>query len=360
MLPEVLESFAGRPSTQEAYGALCAAGVSRVAAALPPRIVEECGTHGTQRGRVGVQIVGNRVLLTLGGATEGAILSHGAEAVDPWPEISGRWDLTGLSRCSPVLLHTLVDTLCPERARGSMLSFTAFASKSKQLKELGCLSPMTGAAPGTGSSRNHPECPFFGLSRGTPVGRQYLDQFITESREAMIGNTLEIGGVAANRDRYGLALAESFLTVDVNKGSGAEICGDVHDPSLFAPESFDSILAFNVLEHCPRPWDVVANVYRWLKPRGTLFCMVSNAQRVHRAPRDYWRPLPDGVAALMAAFAHVELRVYGNLTTTIASLRGLAAEELDAGDFTWHDSRYPVATCVRAGKQRRAAAGSVQ
>lgn len=78
--------------------------------------------------------------------------------------------------------------------------------------------------------------------------------------------------------------------------------------------------------------------------------MVPNAQRVHAAPRDYWRPLPDAIESLFASFPIRKLFLYGNPITTVASLMGIAAEELSEEDLDYLNSAYPVATCVVAQK----------
>ncbi len=357
ILPQILESFVGRPRTIDAYAAYCAVARTDPGDILPTNVLEECAAYGTTRGRFALQIVGHRALLSFGAATEQACLSAGAVSNVQRSEQSGHWDLTATARRKPVLCRTLIKALNPAQVPAPEMSIDDFVSRQEVLLELGCLHPNPqDAAAGLHLSR-HPACPFFGMSRGTPIGRHYLNQFIAESRDGIRGRTLEIGGLPLNRQRYRLAQAAPFVTVDLNENSGADVVGDVHDRSLFQPGSFDAILAFNVLEHCPDPRRVVDNVHAWLKPDGLFLCMVPNAQRVHGAPRDYWRPLPDGVASLVAAFQQIEIRAFGNLATTIASLRGLAAEEIGAELFTWHDERYPVATCVRARKTAQAPSG---
>ncbi len=193
-------------------------------------------------------------------------------------------------------------------------------------------------------------CPYFGYSRGTPIDRHYLNLFLSGARSEIHGRTLEIGGTAANAERYGLIAVSEFVTVDVSADVSADLIADVQDPGVFAPGSFDSILAFFVLEHCEDPRKVVDNVHRWLKPGGRFFCVVPTAQRVHDAPRDYRRILPDALASLLSPFGDCQHEIYGNLATTLASLTGLAVEELQAALLEPSDPRYPVVACARARK----------
>jgi SAM-dependent methyltransferase len=141
-----------------------------------------------------------------------------------------------------------------------------------------------------------------------------------------------------------------YANIDLTARAGVDIAGDVHDPALLAPASIDGVLAFNVLEHCPRPWIVADNIHTWLRRGGCAFCMVPNAQRVHRMPGDYWRPMPAGLESLIHAFARREVFQYGNPTTLIASYLGIAAEELTAAELDAHHPDFPVATCIVATK----------
>jgi SAM-dependent methyltransferase len=113
------------------------------------------------------------------------------------------------------------------------------------------------------------------------------------------------------------------------------------------------VVLFNVLEHCEKPWVVVDNIYRWLKPGGQVFCMVPSAQRVHQVPKDYWRILPDAMDSLFAGFASRKLYVYGNPLTTLAAYMGIAADELSREELDCFEANYPVANCLHAQKTDR-------
>lgn len=128
--------------------------------------------------------------------------------------------------------------------------------------------------------------------------------------------------------------------------------GDASDPSTFEPESFDVIMAFNVLEHCKKPWRVLANVHRWLKPGGVAIVQVPMAQTVHRTPVDCYRILPDGLAALFedAGFSESTVSSFGNMRSCVASLQGLSTEDLPVECLLDVDERYPVITCGHARK----------
>jgi SAM-dependent methyltransferase len=230
------------------------------------------------------------------------------------------------------------------------MTFDRFQKNVQILVKHNLLRPPIGQVAFGDFVRNAPFCPNYGFSRGTPIDRFFLDCFITKIRDEVVGDVLEIGGVQENRVRYRLQHASSYRTMDIELFPGVDFAGDAHDPAASPASSFDCILLFNVLEHCKEPSIVVENVHRWLRAGGKAFCLVPNAQRVHRDPRDYWRIMPDALEYLFRNFASAEVFTYGNLITTIAALSGLGAEELSSEDLVEVNSMYPVVSCVTAHK----------
>ena len=56
--------------------------------------------------------------------------------------------------------------------------------------------------------------------------------------------------------------------------------------------TFDHITLVHVLEHVPNPLDLLARLFAWLKPVGTLFVEPPNADATGPAILDqYWRGL---------------------------------------------------------------------
>ncbi|WP_157496737.1 methyltransferase domain-containing protein [Hahella ganghwensis] len=260
------------------------------------------------------------------------------------------FDLTDSSRESCQVLTSLFYKKSFDQVWTTPLSLDQFKKWVGELTDLGLLSPVVGHLDWGDFNRKSPFCHSFGFSRGTPIDRYYLDKFVSCIRHQVKGVTIEIGGVSDNLQNYGLERVTSFQTVDIEPGEGVNIVGDIHDRSILAPESVDSLIIFNVLEHCHSPWQVAENIRYWLKEGGKCFGMVPNAQRLHNFPGDYWRPLPDGVRHLFKEFSQLELDVYGNPQTVVASFMGVAAKELTANELDATHPEYPVATCFIAIK----------
>jgi SAM-dependent methyltransferase len=76
------------------------------------------------------------------------------------------------------------------------------------------------------------------------------------------------------------------------ESSGANVLvGEILEAS-FAPESFDVITCFDVLEHVYEPRKVVARVGEWLKPGGIFYVLVPNIDSAEaRVFGSYWHGL---------------------------------------------------------------------
>ena len=278
------------------------------------------------------------------------VLTPGSLLVQPrGPSPLPRLDLTTLSQATLQVLTGLAATtdLAPPPA----LDRAPFDDRVAELCRRGLLAPPPGELDWGDLRRPAPLCLRFGHSRGTAIDRVYLGRFLDEVRPDIRGRTLEIGGKRQNRALYRLPDAVDYRTLDLEPaGDQVDMVGDAHDRSLVAAGSLDTVIAFNVFEHCREPWRVAANLHHWLRDGGRALVAVPNAQRLHRVPEDYWRPSPAAVRWMFAPFRDVRLRVFGSALTATAALMGAAAEELTAEELDASHPDYPVLTCAVAQK----------
>jgi len=347
-VPGVLEIFTHHHSLADAYSAYEMARQTRAASLTTlSNLMAEMVS-----GQAALLLVKQKVFVC---APNDSLMQAYMLVTDPYTspetraETSGIRDLTAMSKTMPLLAAAIQTHLRGADGEYPALTLEEFRLLAERLAAETLLTVPIGAIDFGDFKRKLPFCPQFGHFRGNPVDRYYLDRFIEQIRNEVKGVTLEIGGSKGNRELYGLTNTTSYLTMDLN-GEGLDIIGDAHDTQAVEEASLDTVLLFNVLEHCERPWVVVDNIYQWLKPRGQVFCMVPNAQRVHRVPQDYWRILPDAMTSLFARFGRRKLYVYGNPLTTLAAYYGIAAEELSREELDHYHENYPVANCIHAQK----------
>jgi SAM-dependent methyltransferase len=259
-------------------------------------------------------------------------------------------DLTVMSCDGQSAASAMIARYCSGVAEYPELTFEQFTDVVERLFMKGLLTVSIGAINFGDFKRLIPMCFEFGSTRGTPIDRYYLSRFIEKIHPDVVGDALEIGGNRRNRRLYNFMQTNSYRAMDLNKRLGVDIIGDAHNAKIVEHGSLDSIIIFNVLEHCEKPWIVIENMYDWLRDGGKVFCMVPTAQRIHGAPSDFWRFLPNAIDSLFAKFPIRKLFIYGNPMTAIASLMGVAAEELSREELDHTNSEYPVATCILAQK----------
>jgi SAM-dependent methyltransferase len=87
----------------------------------------------------------------------------------------------------------------------------------------------------------------------------------------------------------------------------------------FEDRTFDTVLNIQVLEHTPRPQELVAEMARVLKDDGILILSAPFQFRLHEEPHDYFRYSPHGLRVLCAdaGLEIVEVLAQGSLWSVL-------------------------------------------
>ena len=211
----------------------------------------------------------------------------------------------------------------------------------------------------------------WGLERGLPIHRYYFTQFLEDSATAIRGHCLEF-----QKDSY----ACRFGGPSVTKSDILHLDHSVPNATIIAEltkyyenpdDCFDCIICTHELQYTFELDKAVSELYRILKPGGTLlvanpYINVCDAPPYESPPwipfrRDgivIWRLTPEGLSAVLDKVfggENVTIRTYGNSLTAAGGLRGLTAHEFTDSELNFHDPRFPVVVCARATKQFRAA-----
>lgn len=91
--------------------------------------------------------------------------------------------------------------------------------------------------------------------------------------------------------------------------------------------SVDCAIATEVFEHCPYPEIVIQEIYRVLKPGGTLFFTVPFIWNLHDVPHDEFRYTPFALERILdtCGFAEIQISATGGWDASLAQMLGLWA-----------------------------------
>lgn len=203
--------------------------------------------------------------------------------------------------------------------------------------------------------RTTPLSDVWGLDRGTPVDRYYIEGFLEEHRSDIRGRVLEVQD-GAYTQRFGVGV-ERRDVLDIDPANArATIVADLAAADIIPSDTFDSFILTQTLQYLYDTRAALAHSHRILRPGGVLLATLPAVSRIDRAleERDCWRFTSVSCSRLFGdAFGaeQVVVRSYGNVLTAIAFLTGMAREELSVGELEAHDAYFPVTFAVRAVKR---------
>ena len=144
--------------------------------------------------------------------------------------------------------------------------------------------------------------------------RLYLEDFLRQAASAAPAGA-RVLDAGAGDGRYGYLFAhtryEATDFAQVNKEYRLDQLDFIADLQAIpaANESYDLIICSQVLEHVKEPKIVLAQLYRVLKPGGTLWLSTPLFFAEHEAPHDYFRYTQYGLRYLLESTGFVIVRI---------------------------------------------------
>jgi SAM-dependent methyltransferase len=196
----------------------------------------------------------------------------------------------------------------------------------------------------------------FGQDRGTTIRRYYIERFLSRERAAIRGRVLEIGD-----DRYARSYGQPGTAIDVldpdPRSTKATVIADLVTGQGMPSDRFDAVILTQVLHVLSDMEAGLRTVARSLRPGGSVLATLPCVSQVSRYDMerwgDFWRVTDRGARTLFEkSFAadRIAVTAYGNVLTAIASLAGLAAEELESEELDSADPDYQVLIGIHARK----------
>lgn len=159
---------------------------------------------------------------------------------------------------------------------------------------------------------------FSKYNRIQDVGRWYINRFVAQVAENLVSgaSVLDAGaGEGAYRRFFEHC---NYRSVDLAVGeelwnyAHLDYVAPLHDLPI-EDNFFDAVLCTQVLEHLEWPRESVREMFRVLKPGGTLYMTVPMAHCEHQQPYDFFRYTSFGIQSICkdAGFRNVDIEPFG-------------------------------------------------
>jgi SAM-dependent methyltransferase len=197
----------------------------------------------------------------------------------------------------------------------------------------------------------------FGLDRGQPIDRYYIEKFLSFHSQKIQGHVLEIGDDTYTRKFGGQHVTRSDVLYPYGGNPKATIVADLACAGHIQSNTFDCIIFTQTLQFVYDVPAALRTLHRILKPGGILLATFPGISQISRYDMDrwgdYWRFTTLSSQRLFAEgfpAANVSVESYGNVVVAVAFLHGLAAQDLKQIELDSHDPDYEALITVRAVK----------
>ena len=203
-----------------------------------------------------------------------------------------------------------------------------------------------------GLRASEPVSSVFGLDRGRPVDRFYIERFLRSHAGDIRGRVLEVAEPTYT-EWFGTGVERSDV-LHVQPGDPrATIVGDLTTGDGIPREAFDCIILTQTLHVIYDVRAALRGAHDALKPGGVLLATLPGISQVSRVDMDewgdYWRFTTASARRLFGeVFDDYEVEAHGNVLAAAAFLYGLAHDELEPEELERRHPDYELLITVRA------------
>jgi Methyltransferase domain len=201
-----------------------------------------------------------------------------------------------------------------------------------------------------------PASRLFGLDRGQPIDRYYIERFLAKNRGDIHGTVVEIGD-AYYTNLFGVDIKKSEVLHFTKDNPEATLIGDLTQSETLPREIADCLICTQTFNFI---YDVKAGVTgarQMLSPGGVLLTTVAGISQISRYDMDrwgdYWRFTTLSAAKIFGEVfgeKNVAVESYGNSLSARAFLNGLSVRELTRRQLDCKDQDYQMLITIRAIK----------
>ncbi|PZV27850.1 MAG: methyltransferase [Snowella sp.] len=202
----------------------------------------------------------------------------------------------------------------------------------------------------------------WGIERGQPIDRYYIENFLASYSDDIQGSVLEIADNSYTQKFGGNKVTKSDVLHVIEDNPKATIVGDLTDAPQIPSDIFDCFILTQTLQYLYDVRSAVKTIYRILKPGGVLLATLPNLTPILEPGKDdkswgsscwYWGFTTASAQRLfLETFPkeNIQVETYGNVLAATAFLEGLSSQELSPKELNYYDPSYQVLITVRAVK----------
>jgi hypothetical protein len=218
--------------------------------------------------------------------------------------------------------------------------------------------PRRGAVNFSNLRRLTPISRIFGLDRGLPIDRYYIERFLSIHSPDIKGRVLEMEDNSYTRKFGRDQVMISDVLNYVPGNPKATIVADLTCADEIPSNNFHCIIFTQTLQFIYDMQAALYHLYRILKPGGVLLATSTVIAKIARREGvdswgEYWRYTAQGAGHLFRKYfpkENIKIETHGNVLASIAFLHGLSAEELNPQELDYLDPDYEIVVTVRALK----------
>jgi SAM-dependent methyltransferase len=197
----------------------------------------------------------------------------------------------------------------------------------------------------------------WGMDRGLPIDRYYIEGFISSNSGQIKGRVLEFGDDRYTQKFHNPAIsARDIINLNKEANPATTIAADIVNAPQIPSDTYDCIICTQTLQFIYDHKKAVETLYRILAPGGLLlatFPGISPTSGTTWSRYWCWNFTVLSAENMFREFfpqENVEVNAYGNLISAAGFLYGLSAEELTEEELGYHDPRYEIVVTVKAVK----------
>ena len=196
----------------------------------------------------------------------------------------------------------------------------------------------------------------FGLDRGTPIDRYYIEEFLKKNQSFIKGRCCEISeSFYIKKFSSKNSVHEVF---DYNSSNrDATIVGDLTKIDKLPNDLIDCFILTQTLNFIFDYQSAVIGIHKMLKKGGVALVTVSGISQISKYDYerwgDYWRFTDKSIEEVFCKVfkkKNVEVETYGNILSSTCFLQGISSQELTHDELMYNDRNYQVTITIKATK----------